>query len=127
MANCPSLVFWSPVPAGSTLKVSATGDQNVFDVTVGRSRNGQPLTPFGFKQVVPGPASQAIAEGENWAFTPVVSVFVTPQSPVTLSASVVDASGNVVTLANGGGGIKLECQWQFASEGASMIKILVTA
>src|SRR3954447_9202004 len=90
MPNCPNLVFWSPVPVGSTLKVSASGDQNVFDVTVGRSRNGQALTPFGFKQVVPGPATQAVAADENWAFTPVVSVFSTPQAPVTLNASVVD-------------------------------------
>ncbi len=127
MANCPNLVFWSPVPAGSTFKVQASGDQNVFDVTVGRGLNGVQQTPLGFNAIVPGPASQPIAAGDQWSFTPVVALFATPLNPVTLTAWIQDAAGKDVVIAGSGGAasVTLRCQWQFASEGAQMIKILV--
>ena len=122
MENSPTLVFWSPVPSGSTLNIKAAGDENVFDVTVGRSREGEAQTPVGFSAVVPGPFKQAVGGGDAWAFTPIVAVFSTPQNPVTLEASITDASGSVVAV----GGVKLEAQWAFASEGANLLKILVS-
>jgi hypothetical protein len=128
MANCDNIVFWSPVPAGSIFKIKAAGDINTFDITVGRSMNGKPQTPFGFKAVVPGPASQAVAKGERWVFTAVVSLFDTPKNPVTLSAWVEDSTGTKVQLTDADGdSANLECEWQFAAAGASLIKIFVGA
>jgi hypothetical protein len=128
MASCDNIVFWSPVPAGSILKIKGAGDINVFDVTVGRSMNGAHQTPFGFKQVVPGPASQVVGKSERWVFTAVVSLFGTPKQPVTISASVEDAAGKKVQLPDANGALAdLDCQWQFAAPGANILKIFVGA
>jgi hypothetical protein len=124
--SCDNLVFWSPVPDHSVFTIRASGDQNVFDVTVGRSLNGGHQVPFGYNDLVPGPASQVIARGERWAFTVVVSLFSTPDNPVIVDANMEDAAGNTVSLPHADGApMTLECQWRIARVGASMIKILV--
>jgi hypothetical protein len=128
MPNCDNIVFWSPVPAGSVFKIKAAGDINTFDVTVGRSMNGGHQTPFSFEQVVPGPASQTVAQGQRWVFTAVVSLFTTPANAVTLNAWVEDPAGTKVQLPDANGApANLECDWSFATDGASLIKIFVGA
>jgi hypothetical protein len=128
MANCDNIVFWSPVPPGSIFKIKGAGDINTFDVTVARSLNGKAQTPFGFKQVVPGPASQSVAKGERWVFTAVVTLFTTPTKPVTIEAWLEDPTGKKVQLPDADGkAVDLSCMWQFASTGASLIKIFVGA
>ena len=128
MANCDNIVFWSPVPAGSIFKIKATGDVNVFDITVGRSRNGGDETPLGHKQVVPGPASQSVAKGDRWTFTVVMTLFNKPKSPVSLKAWLEDGSSAKVHLPDATGApTDLHCEWEFTTPGASLIKIFVAA
>ncbi len=128
VASCDSIVFWSPVPGGSVFKIKGTGDQNVFNVTVGCSRNGGHETPFGHKQVVPGPASRVVVKGERWVFTVIVALFSKPPNPVVIEAWIEDTAGGTVTLPDADGTpSNLRCQWKIASVGSNMIKIFVGA
>jgi hypothetical protein len=128
MANCDTIVFWSPVPAGSVFKIKAAGDKTAFTIVVGRSRNGTPKGVMPFADLVPGPAQQVVAATDRWVFTPVISLFHAVTTPVTVEAWVEDAGGTTITLPDDAGAQQpLHCNWTFTAIGGHPLKIFVAA
>jgi len=129
MANCPNLVFWSPIPDGSTFKIKASGDADAFSITVGCSRNGGIKPILHHDDVVTnGPASQAIAAGDRWAFTPAISIFHTPANDVAVEAWVEGPDGKDVMLpTDEGSTFPAHCQWTFNAVGGQLLTILIAA
>ena len=125
MPKCDNFVFWSPVPAGSTFKIKATGDTATFRVRTERSRNGEDLPDWMTNDLVPGPASQAIAATDRWDFTTTMTLTSAPNAPIKLEAWVEDGAGNDVQIPGPDGPMTLRCDWEFDAVGASVVEIVV--
>jgi len=128
MANCESIVFWSPVPSGSVFKIKAAGDKTAFTIVGGRSRNGTSKPVMPFSDLVPGPAEQVVNTGDRWSFTPVISLFQDVPQAITVEAWVEDGNGTTISLPDDSGAPQpLNCTWAFSAMGGNVLKIFVAA
>ncbi len=119
---CDPLLFWRPIPAGSTFKASASGDENKFNVLVAIHLNGKPLPPLRHHDLIPGPAKIAFNAGDHYVFDVALSVFSKPDKPIDYTMSVVDAAGKVVSI----NGIALQCDTSMSDIGSRNIKVIAT-
>ena len=120
---CDPLLIWRPIPVGSTFKATASGDENKFNVLIAVTLNSQSVPPLRHDDIVPGPGEIPIQEGDRYVLDIAISVFSTPDDPITFAMSVVDESGDVVSI----DGIPLQCDTTMAAAGSQTIKVIASA
>ncbi|MEA2488854.1 MAG: hypothetical protein QOH21_646 [Acidobacteriota bacterium] len=127
-----TLVLWRPVPAGSVLKASATGDETAFDVVIPWSRKGVDQIPFRHSDIVPGPQILVFQTNDQVALNPIVTLFRDVDQPLSLKIVIEDPDGNpVMVMAPEGPGapkVAAACEWQIsqAADSPLLLKILTS-
>lgn len=124
---CGTGVLWRPIPPGSRIRFEASGDEDAFNVAIGVSLNGAQQPMIRHEELVPGPASRTIEQGNRWVFTPVLTVFHDVEEPVTLRTVIVDASDNPVQIeVPDSPTVQAECEWSVSTPSTLAIQIFVT-
>lgn len=129
---CDTLVLWRPIPAGSVLKASATGDDTAYDVVIPWSRKGVDQSPFRHADIDPGPETLVYQTNDQVALNPIVTLFRDLDGPVSLKIRIDDPDGNpVMVIAPEGPDapkVAAACEWQISkvSDSPLLIKILTS-
>ena len=111
--DCPTFNLWRPTPAGSTIAVSVGGNQDFFTTRVRVNCDGQTPADWLHSALVPGPRTMIIPAGGSCSFTIIVVVVVTPDQPITATATLTSPAGETLRT----------CNWQFSAEGSYAVVI----
>ena len=124
---CGSRVIWDPVPKGSRFRISARGDEDLFNVFASVSCEGDIKSPLRHDDIVPGPAAVPITGKKSWVIKPTLFLSADTDDPVVLQAEVVDENGNVVKIKDDDGSeFEARCEWKIDDDDKPLrIKISV--
>jgi hypothetical protein len=131
---CDTFVLWRPVPAGSVLKATATGDATAYDVVIPWSRKGDDQLPFRHASIDPGPAMLVFQTNDQVALNPLVTLFrdLDAGTFASLKIAIEDPDGNPVMVMAPEGPeapkVAASCEWQIskAADSPLFIKILTS-
>ena len=125
---CGTRVIWDPVPNDCTLKLQATGDEDLFNVFASVRCNGVVAPPLRHHMIVPGPVRVPIsADGTRWLIKPTLFLSADTDEPVILRAWLENADGSPVMIQDDDGSLfAASCEWQTDDDAAPIrVKISV--
>lgn len=111
--NCDTFNLWRPAPLGSTVSISATGDEDMFRVETRVTGTGGILDTWSHSELVPGPKTRAMTTGTDCTFMIVMNVLGTPDNPIVVTASLTGEDNASLRT----------CSWQFTAPGSSAVVI----
>ena len=115
--NCDNFQVWRPLPVGSKFVISGSGDETLFNVSVGVNANGKPEAFWRHDDIVPGPKERTIGAGDICTFNIMAVVTTDPPAgtPVELDAH--------IELPDGSTHPDFDCAWSFLHAGQFPITI----
>src|SRR5256885_215071 len=117
--NCDNFQLWRPIPADSKFVISGTGEDKLFNVSVGVNRNGQHEGIWRNGDVAPGPKKQVTNDDDGSAFHIFVVAAAEPPAgnPVKIDAHIEKPDGSPNPT--------FACRWDFKHAGQFPIVIFV--